>query len=92
MKKYVATMKITGSDRKATEVTMKFEFQKQDEPYYGNGYHMKMQELGCDANYYDIRYDSRLAELGFKGFIKEFIKSYVRKELKVSHINIKVDK
>ena len=49
------------------------EFSKEQRPYYGNGYHMIVRNIGLEPfNTFDLRYDSSLDEKHLNRFFEVF--------------------
>ena len=51
------------------------EFSNEQQPYYGNGYHMIVRNIGLEPfNIFDCRYDNRLDKRHLERFFPEFAK------------------
>lgn len=70
--KYNYTMTLERDGEKMT-LNPVVEFQRETGNYYGNGYHMKIDNIGMEPmNIFDCRYDKRLRANHLNEFFPEF--------------------
>ena len=64
---------ILERDGETRELHPVVNFAKEEQPYYGNGYHMIIRNVGLEPfNSFDMRYDSRLDEEHLDRFFPVF--------------------